>query len=89
MVSNGNPALQKTVLMHASAGPLQVTVLLHHDPSTGGLSASMDNCPGGDCVQAPNMEDDLAIKCGCVSQILDRLRDSWMLQFLAWITGQG
>ena len=66
-----------------------MTVLLHHDPSTGGLSARMDTCPGGEGVQAPNMEDDLAIKCGCVSQILDRLRDSWMISFLAWITGQG
>lgn len=68
---------------------LQVTILVHHDPATGALSASMDGCPGGNCLDAPNLSDDLAIKCGCMGDILDRVRDSWMLQFLSWITGQG
>jgi hypothetical protein len=68
---------------------LTVTVLVHHDPATGALSASMDNCPGGECLDAPNLSDDLAIKCGCMGDILRHVQDSWMLQFLAGITGGG
>jgi hypothetical protein len=66
---------------------LQVTVLVHHNPATGALSASMDRCPGGDCLDAPHLSEDLAIKCGCMGDILNRVKDSSMLQFLAWITG--
>ena len=49
----------------------------------------MDNCPDGDCLDAPNLADDLAIKCGCMGEILKHVQDSWMLQFLAGITGKG
>lgn len=68
---------------------LIVTVLVHHDSATGALNASMDHCPGGDCLDAPNLSDDLAIKCGCIGELLKLVQDSWMLQFLAGITGRG
>ena len=84
MCSVHNPGIEATAITE-----LQVTILVHHDTVTGGLSASMDGCPGGNCLDAPHLADDLAIKCGCMGEILHRVQDSWMLQFLAWINGQG
>lgn len=45
---------------------LEATVLIHHNQATGEISASMDNCPGGECLKVPHLEDDLVIECGCM-----------------------
>ena len=68
---------------------LEVTVMFHHNQTTGSLSASMDNCPGGECLKIPNIEDDLIIECGCMAEILKEEQGSWMLEAIAWISAEG
>lgn len=68
---------------------LEVTVLLHHNHTTGAVSGSMDHCPAGACVDIPNLNKDLKVDRGCLGTMIEKASGSSMLNFLAWITGGG